>query len=503
MSTTTVSVRSTTRDANLAAVRRREAEAREAARQARRRAEEERRKKEAMRRRAEEERRREEQRRRRIANANQAIADQEARYQRLVERLDEAARRLPDLTLAAPRLASLGGNAAEDPAKLEAYAAQMAADVVAFCHRVDSAIAEAEHLLKRRIAKAAAWRRATDLEQRIELLIGQIRESAAELGTEPATILAPARPCPEADLEEVETYEAALMRRLDEAQKQRDRLRAQIRSRESAIALSGTQVKTRSAEEALCRHAQEQSARATAALRAHQDAELARAGLSLRDLPEALQSQLGEVLRQAPRHDYRESVTRWIARERQRRWGIARALELMQCAPDLVHADPGLSQRWASLAEHLQRIAGGLEDFNPSIEREYEQLRADAGRLVNAAFTRADWVQAMCEQGFEVLERQDGQGLVVIDLDHPEIWLEATEYENEQGGFGATLELKTDASTLGEEAGITDSICAKLARAAGSGTPEVATEAAVIEHDRRIKRARRPAVAQKTFAQHL
>jgi hypothetical protein len=216
-----------------------------------------------------------------------------------------------------------------------------------------------------------------------------------------------------------------------------------------------------------------------------------------------MQTQLDAALQQAARHDFRESVTRWIAREKQRRAGVALALELMQSAPEFVHEDPGLSQRWASLAEQLQRIAGGLEDINPSIEREYEQLRADACRLVNAAFTRADWVQAMCEQGFEVLERQDGQGLVVVDLDHPEIWLEATEYENEQGGFAATLELKTDASSLPQEATITDDVCAKLARAAGSEAPGVSSEAAVVEHESRIKRARRPAAAQKTFAQRL
>ena len=202
-------------------------------------------------------------------------------------------------------------------------------------------------------------------------------------------------------------------------------------------------------------------------------------------------------------HDYRPSIARWIAREGQRRAGGVRALALLQCAPELVHEDAGLAQRWAILAEQLQRIAGGLEDLHPSVEREYAQLGADARRLVNAAFSRADWVQAMCAQGFDVLERQDGEGLVVVDLEHPDIWLEATEYEDAQGGFAATLELKTDATALAEETGITDAVCAKLARAAESGTPEVATEASVVEHDSRIKRARRPAAAKKTFAQRL
>ena len=44
-----------------------------------------------------------------------------------------------------------------------------------------------------------------------------------------------------------------------------------------------------------------------------------------------------------------------------------------------------------------------------------------------------------------------------------------------------------------------DAICAKLARVAVSASPEVATESEVIEHERRITRARRP----KAFAQRL
>jgi DNA repair exonuclease SbcCD ATPase subunit len=197
MSTTTVSYRSTTRDANLAAVRRREAEAREAARRARRHAQEERR-------RAAEERRREEEERRRIARANQAIVDQEVRFQEVVARLDDAARRLPDLTLAAPRLAAMSESTAQNPAKLEAYAAQLTADVDTFARRVDGAIAEAERLLARRIAKAAAWRRAGDLEQQLELLRGEIRDVAAQLGTQTTAVAAPGRPGPEAELELVE-----------------------------------------------------------------------------------------------------------------------------------------------------------------------------------------------------------------------------------------------------------------------------------------------------------
>ncbi len=501
MSTTTVSYRSTTRDTDLAAVRRREAQAREAAREARRRAEEERRRAKEQRRREEAERRREEQRQRRIAQLNQAITDQEARFHRLVERLDEATRRLPDLSLKAPRLATVSDRVAQDPDKLKEYADRLVKDVEEFSGRVEREIAEAQRLLQRRIEKASVWRRVADLEQRIELLLRQSNDLAQEINLRPRINSLPGRPHSEADLEAVQAYETALQRCHDEAKGEYTSLRARVRSRQSAITIAGELVQTRSAQEAQARHAVAEMERARATLRAHRDLELARDGLRLEDLPGAVQEQIEAALEQAQNGDYRPNLTRWIAREKQKREGVARALGLLQSAPDLVHEDPALSRRWTSLAAQLQRIAGGLEDINPSVEREYEQLRIDANRLVNTAFTRADWVEAMCQQGFEVLEREDGQGLVVVDLDHPEIWLEATEYENEEGGFAATLELKTDAPSLLSETAITNAVCAKLDRAAGSGAPEVTTEAHVVEHEDRIKRARRPAVARKTFAQ--
>lgn len=106
----------------------------------------------------------------------------------------------------------------------------------------------------------------------------------------------------------------------------------------------------------------------------------------------------------------------------------------------------------------------------------------------------------MSEQGFEIFERDDGQGLVVVDLDHPEIWLEATPLEAGQGGFAAVLELKTDVESAKDEAKVTDSICTKLARAAEGAKRDVATEAEVIERKSQITRGRRPA---KALAQRL
>ena len=489
MSTTTVSIRSTSRAADLAAVRRRQAEARAAARRARQRALEERRQEEAK--------------RQRIALAHELIGVQESRFEALVTRADEAARRLPDLALQTPTLESLDSRAQQDPAALEAHVARLTAHVNTFAHQLDAAVAEAERLLARRIATAAAWRRAADLEQQIQLLTERVRQAASGLGVDPVQMATPTRPSTDAALETVEAFVVALTRRRDALDQEDAKLRARAQSRERAKALGGAQVDARGADQILGQYADEQRARAAAALAAHRDAELARHGLRLDQLPRALRARLAQTLTRASEQDWRDSVSGWIAREQQQRADLSRALDLMQRAPDLVHADAGLSRRWASLTGQLQRIASGLEPFTPSVEREYAQIGADAGRLVNAAFSRADWVQAMSEQGFEVLERVDGDGLVVVDLDHPEVWLEANEYEDEGGAFAATLELMTDVAALAEEATITDAVCGKLAHAAASGAPEVATQAEVIEHERRIKRAHRPILGRKAFAQTL
>jgi len=436
--------------------------------------------------------------RRRLSVANQRIADLEARYQSTTARLDEAARRLPDLLFDAPPLAAVSSEIAQDPVKLEAYADHLANQVQKFSRELDHAISEAERLLQLRIAKAAAWRRIGDLEQCLDLFVQRNREITTRTFDEYAPIALPVKPHFDAELHVVEAYESALKQFQRELESQYESLCARAASRENAIALSGSQVQTRSANEAQARHEAEEVARARAKLRKHRDAELLKARLRLDDLSGALKIQIDIAIQQASNRDFHASITRWIARERQQLDGIARALALLQASPDFVHADPQLSQRWASLSAQLQRIASGWEDINPSVEREYEQICADARRLLNIAFSRIAWVNAMTNQGFEIFEREDGQGLVVVDLDHPEIWLEATEYETEQGGFATTLELKTDdsASHTSEEKMI-DDICTKLAQATDSTMSNVATKAEVIEHRRRITRGRRPTMALK------
>lgn len=497
MSTTTVSVRSTTRAARIEEVRRREAEARDAARRAAQRAAKV---KADLRREAEAR----EAARRRSETANRAIAEQEGLFQQQVSRLDEAARRLPDLSIKAPMLETLRSGAASDPDKLEAYSVRLAAEVAQFSSQLDAAIAEGEHLLKRRLAKAAAWRTAADLEQQAVLRVQASREAALRLHTEVSFAPMPQKPGAEVELEAVEAYVVSLHNALDDIDRQYTSLIARDEARARAAGLAGSQVVTQNASGAHAKHETERQATAQAGLRASRDVALSSAGLRMDELSEAARFLIEDAVAQAHVSDRRDQVTLWIAREKQHRDGVQRALTLMQSAPDLVHDLPLLSQRWSSLLAQLQRVAGGLEAYTPSLDREYEQLCADACRTANAALTKADWLQAMSEQGFEVLEGEDGRGLVVVDLDHPEVWLEATELESEHGGFSAVLELKTDAnSSPDHDATITSDICSKLTTVAGAATANVETQAEVIERENRITRGRRPAKARHAFAQNL
>lgn len=471
MSTTTVSVRSTARDIEIEELRRREAEVREAIR-------------------------------RRIGVANQTIAMQENRFQSAVARLDAATHRLPDFALSAPTLPALSGDIANNPARLDAYATQLTTEVAQFERRLDAAIGEAERQLARRIAKAAAWRNAADLEQQLDLRTQASLEVATRLNEGVTFALSPEKPLAEAELEAVEAYVAALRQQLEHVNRLFASLRARVEARTRATALAGTQVAAQSADAAHARYEENRIATTQAVLRSHLDSALSNSGLRMNDLCESARALIDDALAYAHCQDQRERVTRWIAREQQRREGVARALTLMQSAPNLVHDNRTLALRWASLLVQLQRVAGGLDDFTPGVEREYEQIRADARRLLNMTYTKADWVQALNEQGLETFEREDGQGLIVVDLDHPEAWLEVTELESEQGGFAVVLELKTDAA-LADEAKVTADICAKLAKTTSTATPNVTIQAEIIEHENRITRARRPAKAHKTFAQEL
>jgi hypothetical protein len=473
MSHTTAVVRASSRYATAGAVREREARARAAAR-------------------------------RRIHAANQAIERHEIAFEAQLERLDAASRRLPDLVLRAPTLPTLRSDAAADPAAVERHQADLARIVQRFSERLTTAVAEAECQLQRRVRKAAAWRRAADLERQAEMRETAARATAQGIGAALQHRGLPARPDSEAELEQVEAFVAALEQSLDALEREAARLEAQSQARDRAAMLGGQRVGARGAAEAHGLHAAEKLEAAKTLLRATIASSLASAGLREGDLPEAVRRLIAEAMDGAVTADRRAQVERWILREGERRRGVERALAMMQAPPELVHEEPGLSRRWTGLVARLQRVASELDDFSPSLEKEYEQLQRDVQRYRDTAFTKADWIRTMTEQGFEVLEHEDGDGLVLVDLDNPEVWLEATPLESEEGGFAAVLELRTDAALSAErDAAVTSSVCDRLAQLEQHTGPDVQGETRVIERAERIERSRRPVRRLKTMAADL
>jgi hypothetical protein len=440
----------------------------------------------------------------RVQAASRAVANLEEEFQQQLARLDAALRRLPDLSLQAPALPTPRSRLTEDPAALERYQANVARVVESFKRQLDTSIAEAERLLEKRLATASAWRLAGDLEQRATARLQAARTTAARLNSTVRSLAMPARPGTEAELETVQRYVEQLQAALMSVEAEAQRVEAQSEARDRAAELGGTRVAGRDAEDARAQHVAERRAAAQSALRGSVVAGLAAAGLREEDLSASVRALIKESMAHAAAADRREQVARWIARDGQRHHGVQRALCMMQEAPEMVHEEHGLAARWSSLLARLQRVAGGLEELTASIEREYEQLRSDAGRHVTTAFTKADWIKTMTEQGFEVLEHEDGGGLVLVDLDHPEVWLEATELKSEQGGFGAVLELRTDADLPAErDAAVTSSVCARLAQAQRATGADILTETEVIERAPRIERGRRPPRARKSMAVSL
>lgn len=493
MSTTTVSYSSPTRNVDLDALRRQEADAREAARRAARLAAARREQEQAI--------------RNRIDAANQLIAVQEARYQEAIARLDAASRRLPDLTLQAPALPRFAPSTFGDPGAIEQYATRLSATVDHFAQTLDSAIAAAERRLQRRIETAAISQEATELERQRQLLEQQAQEAAARARESFDLPAPPARPGADAPLEDLQAYVTALKSSVQSLAAKRADLETRLATRERAAALGGRTIAGSSASAALSRHHRDHAAAAQASLRAHINEVLASTNLQLDDLPGSVRLLIDSAITNAHEQDQHERVTYWITRESARRNGIARAIELLQSPPNLVRADAGLSQRWDSLSAQLQRIAGGREEMSPSVETEYAQLCADSNNRIRSQYAMTAWVRACAEQGLEVLEREDGQGLLLLDLnaedpdnrdrDAPSYWVEAENLQNDEGAFCTVLTLKTDSVSTAQDEKAAETLCAKLDRIFNDTNTSIKTDTEIIERRGRVRRGSRPAAARK------
>lgn len=434
--------------------------------------------------------------RERSAQALSQLLQQEDRLHAIQASLDEASARLPDLRRVSAFEWREPPNAKVGAAQLERHLTQMRKQLDTFERDVNAAIEHAEIQLQRREATANAWRASQDAETQWRMNHHAMAALSQRLGQSPRPDSMPGCPAKDAELETVQAHverlQASIARQAGALQVMHSEAITLARAGESA----GTTVTgVRGAQEALALH----DAKAVAQSRARFEASLVQAMASnavrSEDLPVSVQRLIEGARQMSADKDWAVTLQDWMAREATRRCDTARALVMLSSPPEGVMEDVGLSRRWQQLTPHLQAVMAGHETMSSELEGEFAQLARDAQRQLNYRLSRAAWFARLASQGLEVLEREDGEGLVVIDLTCPKTWLEAQEFEGENGEFAATLELMTDATpgTLDEEAQ-TASVCERLAKASGQNTDKVKAESEVVERKKRITRARKPAL---------
>lgn len=442
---------------------------------------------------------------RRIETANIIIQEQEDLFQHEVARLDEASQRLPDLSMRAPTLTTLDFSRNATPEDVEAFAESMTFEVSSFTHQLQTAIVEAEYLLQRRIEKAKTWQKIQTAENNVKHCIQEIDNLATLLQAVPEETVLPERPNTSAELEDVQIYLESIRQFLNGLERQYSNLLSRQQSRQRASELAGSHIDASNVEIVHEEHHASQLANAKSSLKKTLEKALSSHQISWKELPEDTQWLVEDAISHADSSDKSEQVVRLIARAKQHLDGTQKSITMMQDVPEMVHDNKHLSDRWSRLVERLQRVANGIDEFTPDVDREYRQISMDANRNICTAYTKADWLCAMSEQGFDVFDRDNGEGMVVVDLNNLSVWLEAEEVQSKEGdGFGVSMELKTDTESSPEqESNITENVCSRLNQVMSTTTDKADTHSEVVSQTRRITRGKRPAKKLKTFKQPL
>ena len=435
--------------------------------------------------------------RQRLGIAQHAITLLDEQFRELIKRRDEAARRLPDLHLQEPTwpaVAATDSNAVG----VENYAAKLQSLVIAFERQLHTAIQNAEAVLADRLARAAAWRDATALENAVGMCRESLSDTCQAVQEKPPVLQVFERPDLKASLPKLQHYVAALRSHVAELQQQVISAQRRLETRRLGHTVSGSQLAVRSsAQEALAQHAAQQSAKAHQALQSTLLEALKEARFNMAELSIGTQIFLkaaAEASEATPQQH--EHIRRLVARERALQGHVARALHLMQAPPDLVHAHPERAARWQTLVQELQGVAAGLAPFSPQIDLEYAQIQKDAQRDLDRRFVESEFAMALREQDFHVASDEDGR-LVIEDLRHLGVWLEETQAldlaDSERGGIASVLELKTDAplNDFMNDEQVIASVCERL-HAASQSSDKATGEHEVLERKKIIARARRP-----------
>ena len=514
MSSTYINTRITTETVQMEALRRKEAEAREAqrremeareaaAREVRRREEAahqaQLQQEEAARKAAEQEARRREAEaqaiRQRIAKARAAIAAQDQRYQAAVNGLDQARARLPDLQLATPPFPDTTPDGIQTtPETWEAHAVQVERFVMTFERTMAAAIRAAECQLERRRQLAATYLAIDEVCAEAGLRLSRMDTLAQGMGVS-VGVRPLEQPSTELDLETAQTVLAGLRVALAAIQDEEIRLQTQWDTNQRVQALSGTAAAGASADRAYADYLHARQTVAGTAMQHAIEHAMQAQGLQEESLPTSLHLQLQHLIASATEQDGREHARMLLAREASRQRGIAKANALMTQVPGGVADDPDLAQRWAALAGRLQRVAAGQEMMVESIEREYAQLRQNAQHRVGGAYALADWVKALHQAGIQALATEDESRWILLDNSVPGSWILATLYDDQDGTLNVKTELFMDENVPHDaqaDAQAVASTCAKLQQAAHQTDSKVGAAAQEIEREPRLHRKRRP-----------
>lgn len=433
--------------------------------------------------------------RQRIDHARAAIAAQDQRYQAAVGRLDQARARLPDLQLATrPFPEGAPDNGQSTPDAWEAHAAQVAQGVSDFERVIEAAILEAEHQLERRHQLAAAWLQIDDVCAEAALRLGRIETLARQVGAT-AQVRPLSRPAADLDLEHAHAELARLRVALSAIQQEESRLETQRNTAQRAQALSGTAAHRVSAEQAHTAYLTTRESTARATLQGVIDESLHAHQLQEAALPDSLRLQLQHLLTSATAQDGSEHARILLAREANRQRGIAKAQALLTQVPAGMADQPDLIRRWAALTGQLQRIIAGQEPMIESIEREYQQLQSDAQHRLGGAYALADWVRALHQAGIRALATEEENRWVLLDDSAPGSWILATLYADEDGALNIKTELfKEEDARPDPQADVkaVKSACAKLQQAAQQTDQKVGAAAQEVERDPHLRRKRRP-----------
>ena len=484
MSTTTFNYRSTTKDFSISELRAREAQKRTENRIASQLVKKARKEQEKI--------------EKRINNLNHHIQLSEEKLQNLTNKLDENIRKLPDLTLTAPRL-SFDINKNNDIEYLESYESKINIEVQRFEHQLDIQIQRAKQLLKLRIKKANIWKEIIDKELDFFSLLKICEKLAAQLSTTLHISQLPIRPKENAELEELNSYLKLIKENISKLKENSKNYETQIQARKRAIKLVGKTVNFKESDEAIFEYHNIKKKNSRYLSDKYLNKILNQNKLKWRDLPESLRLLISNALDHSYEIDWKQSIVRWLAIERKKRDDSVLALKLLQNVPDGVHESPLLSLRWKSLTNRLQQIASGLQSFTSSEENEYQQICKDSVNLINSSYTKTNFIHAMNKEGFNVFEQEDDENkLVIIDPSNLDIWLEGTEMVGEnKNSFSVVLEMKTDSVDIVNKEDITEDICEKLNRAFDDNDNSVNFHSEIIEHKHRLQRARRPKQLEK------